>query len=916
MAGRKVTYIIDVDEKGAVKGAQRVERALDQAGDEAKQADRQISRVGGGMKAMGAMAAGAGAAVVAGMGLALVKGVQLAETVEETASKYRTTLGPAVDKANQFIERYAQLMGLSVTEARELMATNTNIAKSFGLQTDEAADLSIQLLKTAGDLSSFNNVPIEQSTHAITAALVGEREALKTLGIVITEEMVQKQAMIQFSLDSADAVTMEMKALATMTLVRDKAGVAMGDLMRTQDSASNQRKQVQAGIKNLAETLSMGLMPAYTDTLGIVGEIVDELNDWLGINLSDKMIKEQTKLNVLVRELANHNTEEKRRNELITQITKNYPDFLEKIDLEKASSEDLLGVLKEVNKAYRERIARQIASENISEAVKERVEAHRELIQIKNESRQALQGADNLIDRSGFSQLEPLEMLREAYEQLGGAKTAALAQTSSIPIDQLGPAVQANMRVHKLLQKLTEAKGEVKQAIQNENAVRKEELSMLDSLGISLETQADRVAQFGDSLGSVTKKELQNMREEFGRIRKAFDEGSDNYEYYTNLIGEVDKAIEALNDTTGEAEKGYKTLSGKLKGLKEEYQTIIDQTGPMTEAQRERGVQIQAAIDKTEQLIQKKKDLTVIPLAPIVPPQKPQDEVIKAGAIAGPPGINIGGYIFDKQTAQEAISQKNLTELYGVQSQLRMNLRNAETEQYRQIVAQRLQLVNSEIAMQQQLVSVFRQSMMMRIQSGEQLLEHIISATKHAIKAKIAAAVAEQVGKALATIPFPFNIAAAAAAGGAVSLLFEKVIPDFERGGVANHAQAGMVAQGPSHAEGGMLAMIGGKPAFEFERGEAIISKKATQMFLPELSAINQAGGGVPLAREGALTLNAIPRDMLLPAASVNSGAIESGVERGIERGLAKANITARAEFQEFHRDYEDFKKQQNRIGN
>jgi hypothetical protein len=47
--------------------------------------------------------------------------------------------------------------------------------------------------------------------------------------------------------------------------------------------------------------------------------------------------------------------------------------------------------------------------------------------------------------------------------------------------------------------------------------------------------------------------------------------------------------------------------------------------------------------------------------------------------------------------------------------------------------------------------------------------------------------------------------------------------------------------KGASHANGGI--------PIEAEGGEAIINKRSTSMFLPVLSAINEAGGGVPFVQ-------------------------------------------------------------------
>jgi len=54
-------------------------------------------------------------------------------------------------------------------------------------------------------------------------------------------------------------------------------------------------------------------------------------------------------------------------------------------------------------------------------------------------------------------------------------------------------------------------------------------------------------------------------------------------------------------------------------------------------------------------------------------------------------------------------------------------------------------------------------------------------------------------------------------------------------------AAKGKLIVGPSHAAGGTL--------IEAEGGESIINKRSTSMFAPLLSAINEAGGGVPFAR-------------------------------------------------------------------
>ena len=66
-------------------------------------------------------------------------------------------------------------------------------------------------------------------------------------------------------------------------------------------------------------------------------------------------------------------------------------------------------------------------------------------------------------------------------------------------------------------------------------------------------------------------------------------------------------------------------------------------------------------------------------------------------------------------------------------------------------------------------------------------------------------------------------------------------------------AHGGLV-HGKSHANGGEKFAVGGR-VVELEGGEAVINKRSTSMFRSQLSAINQAGGGVKFADGGLLNM-------------------------------------------------------------
>lgn len=71
------------------------------------------------------------------------------------------------------------------------------------------------------------------------------------------------------------------------------------------------------------------------------------------------------------------------------------------------------------------------------------------------------------------------------------------------------------------------------------------------------------------------------------------------------------------------------------------------------------------------------------------------------------------------------------------------------------------------------------------------------NAARQVIKTQIAEATAAYAAKIFSSVPFPFNLALAAASGSVVGSLFNKIIPPFAEGGMVSGATLAMVGEGP-----------------------------------------------------------------------------------------------------------------------
>ena len=229
----------------------------------------------------------------AALGFAGAKLFELGAAVEETASKFKTALGPAAGEAQKFLDSFASTAGLTNTKAQDLVATTASIAQGMGFAQHASAGMAIEVTKLAADISSYNNIPIEQTSLAITSALTGERESLKRLGIVVREVDVQQRAMALSGKTVAGALTQQEKVTATMSLITERAGVAVGDLGRTMDSPANRARFIVAEFLTLRDTIASKLLPVF-------GVLLEELASLAGneglAGLTTMLERNQTRL--------------------------------------------------------------------------------------------------------------------------------------------------------------------------------------------------------------------------------------------------------------------------------------------------------------------------------------------------------------------------------------------------------------------------------------------------------------------------------------------------------------------------------------------------------------------------------------------------------------------------------------------
>lgn len=214
--------------------------------------------------------------------------IGVASDANETASKFGVVFSSISDRANQTAADISEGYGLSRTAAKDYLSGVGDILKGLEFTQSASLDTSASIVKLSADLVSFKNYAggVEGATHAITSALLGERESLKGLGIAIGDADLK-----QFAADSGlvwENLDKQHQATLTLALITERAGNAIGDFDRTQYGFANQVRIAEGNINNLQVTLGSKLLPVAT--LGVIAfnEIIKSVDksamgfgDWI-----------------------------------------------------------------------------------------------------------------------------------------------------------------------------------------------------------------------------------------------------------------------------------------------------------------------------------------------------------------------------------------------------------------------------------------------------------------------------------------------------------------------------------------------------------------------------------------------------------------------------------------------------------
>lgn len=205
--------------------------------------------------AVGFVAAG-GAAAKFG-----IDAIGAASDLNETVSKSQVIFGDSFAAMDKWARGAATNMGMSRQAALDASAGFGDMFSQLGFAGKQAAGMSREVVQLSADLGSFNNLPTADVADRMSAAFRGEFDSLQALIPNINAARVEKEALAATGKKSADALTAQEKAAATLAIVQKDGARAAGDFARTSDGLANQQKILKARFADVQAEIGQKLLP-------------------------------------------------------------------------------------------------------------------------------------------------------------------------------------------------------------------------------------------------------------------------------------------------------------------------------------------------------------------------------------------------------------------------------------------------------------------------------------------------------------------------------------------------------------------------------------------------------------------------------------------------------------------------------
>lgn len=210
----------------------------------------------------------------------------------ENVNLFTVSMGRFAEAGRDAVQTMQDVLGIDMSEAMRNMGVLQNLATSFGVLDSQAYVLSKNLTQLGYDMASFFNIDTASEFEKLQAAISGELEPIRRLGVDISEARLQ-QELYNLGIDaSVKSLSQADKALLRYIAIMDQTSNAQTDMARTLNSPANMIRVFQAQVTLLVRSIGSLLIPMLNALLPpliavtqVLREAITAIASFIGIDV-------------------------------------------------------------------------------------------------------------------------------------------------------------------------------------------------------------------------------------------------------------------------------------------------------------------------------------------------------------------------------------------------------------------------------------------------------------------------------------------------------------------------------------------------------------------------------------------------------------------------------------------------------
>ena len=212
----------------------------------------------------------------------------------EDLNLFTISMGKYAGEAKKYATEVSEIVGIDPGEFMRNQGVFNTIIKGFGVAEDRAHLMSKNLTQLGYDISSFYNIPFENSMQKIQSGIAGELEPLRRLGYDLSVARLQQEAYTLGIDKKISAMTQAEKSELRYYAIMTQVTAAQGDMARTLDAPANQLRVLNAqltlasrALGNLFLPLLKLILPYAIAAAKAIRYLAECIAGFFGIKLAD-----------------------------------------------------------------------------------------------------------------------------------------------------------------------------------------------------------------------------------------------------------------------------------------------------------------------------------------------------------------------------------------------------------------------------------------------------------------------------------------------------------------------------------------------------------------------------------------------------------------------------------------------------